>query len=1055
MRIVLDLQGAQSMSRRRGIGRYSLSLAKAIARNRGDHEIIIALNDLFPRTIEPVRAAFDDLLPQDNIRVWHAPGAVCASDPGNTWRRAVAERIREAFLASLNPDVVHVSSLFEGYVDDAVTSIGTFAAEIPTAITLYDLIPYINRDKYLKTAAYQDWYQNKIDHLRQADRCLAISESTRQESLDHLGLPAEQVVNISAAADDRFQKLPVSPDKEDRIRRCYGLQRPFIMYTGGIDLRKNIEGLIRAFAALPEILRKKYQLAIVCAMEPESRERLEHLAQEYGLSPSDIVLTGFVADADLVFLYNLCRLFVFPSLHEGFGLPVLEAMRCGAAVIASNTSSLPEVLGRDDAQFDPRSDDAIAAKMRQALTDQAFHDALVRHGLKQSENFSWDDSARRALAAFEQLHTDSRSGETPASPMIPIDRRPRLAVVSPLPPERTGIADYCAQLLPELSWYYAIDVVVSQPEVSDPWVNDCCPIRSVEWFREHADRYDRVLYQFGNSVFHQHMFELLEQIPGTVVLHDFFLSGIQHYREEHAGEDNAWDIALYEAHGYAALHERWQVVDPVEVIDKYPCNFDVLHHATGVIVHSEFSRRLAEKWYGAERATDWTVIPLLRTPSMSLDREAARRTLGIAPDEFIVCSFGVINSKKLSHRLLEAWLASALTNEEQVRLCFIGGNPDDDYGQALQRAIDRCGHGGRISITGWVDADTYRTWLTAADIAVQLRTQTRGETSAAVLDCMNHGLPVIVNAHGAAAEWPDDAVCKLPDDFDDNDLIRALETLRDDVVQRASLAARARDIVYSKHHPRACADRYAAAIEYFHAKSQQGRQGLIQSVASLDNSPTKETVWSSLAASITKTLPAKSLSRQLLLDISGIVNIDAGTGIQRVIRSILRELLLNPLDGYRVEPVYATVRSAGYRYARQFTLKFLNCPSSNQAHDDLIDVQAGDIFLGLDWVTQVVSAQTACLHAMRRHGVRVYFVIYDLLPITLPLVFYPGVKGRHVTWLKTVAEFDGAVCISRTVTDELRDWLKQYGPERRRPFEIDWFHLGGRCRSVGAESRHA
>ena len=124
MRIVIDLQGAQGDSRSRGIGRYSLSLAQAMVRNRGNHEVIIALNGLFPDSIEPIRAAFDGLLSQDNIRVWHATGPVNPLDPANKWRRQAAELVREAFLANLFPDIVHITSLFEGFVDDAVHSIG-------------------------------------------------------------------------------------------------------------------------------------------------------------------------------------------------------------------------------------------------------------------------------------------------------------------------------------------------------------------------------------------------------------------------------------------------------------------------------------------------------------------------------------------------------------------------------------------------------------------------------------------------------------------------------------------------------------------------------------------------------------------------------------------------------------------------------------------------------------------------------------------------------------------------------------------------------------------
>ena len=115
MRIVIDMQGAQTESRFRGIGRYTLSFAQAIVLNRGEHEIILALSGLFPDTIEPIRAAFDDLLPQENIRVWHAPGPVREGESGNDWRREVAELVREAFLASLHPDVVHLSACLRAF----------------------------------------------------------------------------------------------------------------------------------------------------------------------------------------------------------------------------------------------------------------------------------------------------------------------------------------------------------------------------------------------------------------------------------------------------------------------------------------------------------------------------------------------------------------------------------------------------------------------------------------------------------------------------------------------------------------------------------------------------------------------------------------------------------------------------------------------------------------------------------------------------------------------------------------------------------------------------
>ena len=180
MRLVIDLQGAQTESHKRGIGRYSLALALALARLRGGHEVVLALNGRFPHRIEAIRASFDGLLPQDQIRIFDVPGPVRADDPLNKGRQRKGELIREAFLASLNPDVVLLTSLFEGYVDDAVTSIGRLAqGSWLTASLLYDLIPLAIPQDVFVNSAHKAWYLEKIEDFRRADMFLAISDHSR------------------------------------------------------------------------------------------------------------------------------------------------------------------------------------------------------------------------------------------------------------------------------------------------------------------------------------------------------------------------------------------------------------------------------------------------------------------------------------------------------------------------------------------------------------------------------------------------------------------------------------------------------------------------------------------------------------------------------------------------------------------------------------------------------------------------------------------------------------------------------------------------------------
>jgi glycosyltransferase involved in cell wall biosynthesis/SAM-dependent methyltransferase len=403
MRLVIDMQGAQSASSRfRGIGRYTLALTRAMVRHRGQHEIILCLSGLFPDSIAVLREAFSELLSPENIQVWQAPGPVNARNPDNAERWRNAERIREACLASLRPDMVLVSSLFEGLDNDAVTSIGATAGNIPTTSILYDLIPLVHRQRYLADPITCDWYEERLAHLRRADLLLSISEASRHECLEHLGMSPDRVVNISTAADPQFRPIEFSAQRQAALRERYQLLRPFVLYTGSIvEYRKNIDGLIRAYAKLPSNMRLDHQLVIVCSLQGNARAELEALGQAHALQPGELILPGFVSDEDLLALYNLCKVFVFPSWHEGFGLPALEAMSCGRAVIGANNSSVPEVIGRTDALFDPHDDAAIAAKLEQVLGDDVFRRALESHGLQQARHFSWDRTAKTALAAIE------------------------------------------------------------------------------------------------------------------------------------------------------------------------------------------------------------------------------------------------------------------------------------------------------------------------------------------------------------------------------------------------------------------------------------------------------------------------------------------------------------------------------------------------------------------------------------------------------------------------------------------------------------------------------
>jgi glycosyltransferase involved in cell wall biosynthesis len=331
----------------------------------------------------------------------------------NAWRARAAEKIREHFLQQLKPDVIHVSSFFEGYIDDAVSSVGAFAPGVCTAITLYDLIPLLNQQDYLANGVQRDYYLRKIQSLKHADLLLAISDASRCEAIEALQLPQNQVVNISAAADTQFHPLVLTAERIQALHSQYGIARNMVMYApGGFDSRKNFEALITAYAMLSPTVRADHQLVIVGNIDADKHLYLKKLSKRARLAKNELVMTGYISDKELVEFYNLATLFVFPSKHEGFGLPPLEAMACGTPVIGSKDTSISEVINFPEALFDPCLPQDIAEKMARVLCDKSFRDGLSVHGLNQAKNFTWDVCAQRAIAALEILVQDQKMVRT-------------------------------------------------------------------------------------------------------------------------------------------------------------------------------------------------------------------------------------------------------------------------------------------------------------------------------------------------------------------------------------------------------------------------------------------------------------------------------------------------------------------------------------------------------------------------------------------------------------------------------------------------------------------
>lgn len=841
-RAVLDLQGCQTRySRGRGIGRYSFHLTEALARTPGAFDYTLCVNGFFADSSAELEATFSPLLGPDRVIRYDATGSRDAwSARVIDLQQLAGEWIAQDGWIAQKSDLVHVNSVFEGLAGEAVVPDATgLPRSTVLSATAYDLIPLIYAETYLQDDTTRAWYRSRIERLCRCDILLAISDATRRDVIERLEYPADRIVSVQGAADERFSPAELPHARERALLEAHGLARPYVMYTGGIDHRKNVEGIIRAFAMLPPAQRDTYQLAIVCSVSDPDRTRLETLVRSSGLPARSVVLTGFVSDADLVDLYRCCELFVFPSRYEGFGLPVLEAMACGAPTIAADASSLPEIVGRPDALFPIDRDERVAAAMAHALADADFRHSLREHGLERAKSFSWQRVADRAADAWEDAI--ARKQERVAISVTA--QQPRLALVTPLLPERSGIADFVSDLLPYLARHFRIDLFLTPQADAERYRAMGFAVHPWQALPATWLDYDGgIVYQFGNSSFHTHMLALLRMCPGTVFLHDVYLSGLMAHVESDspAGRGFFRDMLRYCHPGDAVDdHDRSGRDDAIE---RHPMSRWVADHATGVVVTSEHARRVMMARGQLDHAR-CRVVSLQRSPFpvSANDRLRARYTLHVPDSALLVCSFGFAANRKLSNELVDAWTGADLPSE--ARLVLVG-DADGSYGDALRRRIR---DDAAVTITGYVSDDVFRTYMQAADVVVQLRQGSRGEFSGAAIYAMAHGRPLVASRHGSLAEIAPDACVHVDDPLDVDQLARALTDLARDPDKRATIGARGQQWIRETCDPDTIARAAANAIACFNdpaiVRRRSNLAASVHAVASLPH-PAVPDDWS-------------------------------------------------------------------------------------------------------------------------------------------------------------------------------------------------------------------
>jgi glycosyltransferase involved in cell wall biosynthesis len=396
----------------------------------------------------------------------------------------------------------------------------------------------------------------------------------------------------------------------------------------------------------------------------------------------------------------------------------------------------------------------------------------------------------------------------------------KIAYLSPTPPQHTGVADYSRELLPELVKRAEVDLWVEGAAATE-WLPDCKIRNYVDSTvaRKELRGYDAVIYHMGNSPAHRNIYRMLLAVPGVVVMHDFVLHhffAAYHLEVQRSPAAYIDEMAYNYGDAGAAIardalrgeRQIWEH-DPL----RYPLNYRVLDHVRGVIVHSEFARRLIAHSHPHLLSAKVNLAVTIADPPP--DQAQLRRRYDIPLDRIVIGSLGFGSAAKRLSMVLNAIRA---LGRDDVMYVVVGA-----MGEPLRRELDRNGLNNTVRATGYVDWETFNDYCSLIDIGVDLRYPTMGESSASVCRILGAGKPCLVSRVGWFAELPDDCCVKLAPASDDQVLIESLSALIEDKSLRLQLGANARKYIREEHNTAQAAAAYVAFVEQVRLLERRSR----------------------------------------------------------------------------------------------------------------------------------------------------------------------------------------------------------------------------------------
>ena len=722
MNILIDGQLLQTGEIRRGIGVYFRNVLENMVRNNaGDLWFVTTSNYYDENVIDEWVQSQITFIKDDIFR----PSTDYSREDEYTDK--LNEIIRENQIDLIwFPDPMMVNVLFPSKIIDC-----------KAVITMYDLIPYVMPVKEWPETVKNE-YLRRIDYLKNNNfYALSISEATDNDYRKIVGNHIKSKVTFLAANGDIFgNSEPYKKDKD------------YVLFTGGFDYRKNITKAIEAYALAvknnPDSEIADSLFYIVCKCDEEKkRDILNSLEDDIA---QRIVFTGYISDEELAGMYAGARVFFFPSLYEGFGLPILEAMRSGAYVLSADNSSLPEVCNNMADLCDASNVDDMADKLVKAFEKSGKESESEREKrIQYAKSYTWFKTAEETYSYFEEICYNTNENNS--------DKKFKIAIVTPWPNQRTGIANYASNIFPFLKRYFDVDLFIDNlnEEVDKGEVFNYYDLTELP---SRVDDYDEILYQIGNNMeFHKNAFKMLTECKGIAEIHDFDLSSFFYNSYFLGGDKKLMRDALRLGYGSEAINFIDSVENQRQVFDgRYKMSDSVAAYADAVLFHNKWSAlecRSHSKKY---------VVPHACFDYGEADEktiEDIKKRINYSDSDVIIGMFGFINRNKRYNILVKAFKKLKSKN---AKLVFWGNDPNGDLADLLKKE----GLTGKVYIMGYMDSKEYRAGVKITDIVVNMRYPSMGESSGTLCEALSAGKPTIVTGINQYLEFPDEVCWKLP-----------------------------------------------------------------------------------------------------------------------------------------------------------------------------------------------------------------------------------------------------------------------------------------------------